>query len=104
LTIHDRFYPVTLSRADVDMARVRMVDFAVDREWRPTARTNGFANSHYHSGWFGLANGQKVRLYRADATRLVLLPPSGKGPAVLLEAKDPERFIDDLRAAWPLRP
>ena len=104
LTIHDRFYPVRINRADVDIAHVRMVDFAVDTEWRPTAREGGFANSHYHSGWFRLANRQKVRLYRADGTRLVLLPPNGHGPAVLLEAKDPDKFIDDLRAAWPLRP
>jgi hypothetical protein len=104
LTIHDRFYPVTISRTSVDVAHVRTVDFAVDTDWRPTERTNGFANSHYHSGWFRLANRQKVRLYRAEGTRLVLLPPSGDGPAVLVEAKDPDKFIDDLRAAWPLRP
>jgi hypothetical protein len=104
LTIHDRFYPVTLNRADVDIAHVRTVDFAVDTEWRPTARDRGFANSHYHSGWFRLANRQTVRLYRADGARLVLLPPSGNGPAVLLESKDPDKLIDDLRAAWPLRP
>ena len=104
LTIHDRFYPVTLNRADVDIAHVRIVDFAVDTEWQPTARTDGFGNAHYHSGWFGLANRKKVRMYRADSTRLVLLPPNGKGPAVLLESKDPDKFIDDLRAAWSLRP
>jgi hypothetical protein len=104
LTIHDRFYPVTLNRADVDIAHVRIVDFAVDTEWQPTARTDGFGNAHYHSGWFGLANRTKVRMYRADSTRLVLLPPNGKGPAVLLESKDPDKFIDDLRAAWSLRP
>jgi len=103
LTIHDRLYPVTLSRAAVNLAAVRIVDFNVDKEWRPTARTNGFANSHYHSGWFSLANGKEVRLYRADSTRLVLLPPNGHGHAVLLEATAPEKFTDDLRAAWSNR-
>ena len=100
LTIHDRFYPVTLKAADVDVARVRLVDIAVDREWRPTMRTNGFANAHYRSGWFRVAGGQKVRLYRVDGTRLVLLPPKGDGAAVLLEAKDPAKLLDELRWAW----
>jgi len=100
LTIHDRFYPVTLKAADVDVARMKLVDVAVDREWRPTMRTNGFANAHYRSGWFRVANGRKVRMYRAEGTRLLLLPPKGDGAAVLLEAKDPEQFLDELRRQW----
>ena len=100
LTIHDRFYPVTLRTADVDIAGIRLVDIAVDRDWRPTMRTNGFANAHYHSGWFRVASGRKVRMYRADGTRLVLLPPKGDSAAVLMEVKDPERFLDELRREW----
>src|ERR1022692_3601233 len=100
LTIHDRFYPVTLQAAGVDAERIRIIDFGVDTEWRPTARTNGFANAHYRSGWFRVASGKTVRLYRADATRLVLLPPKGNGAPVLLETTDPEKFIRDVRQAW----
>ena len=104
LTIHDRFYPVTLRAADVDVARLRLVDIAVDREWRPTMRTNGFANAHYRSGWFRVASGQKVRAYRADGTRLLLLPPKGDGAPVLLEVKHPGPFLDELRRQWGYRP
>jgi hypothetical protein len=100
LTIHDRFYPVTLRAADVDVSRARLVDIAVDPEWRPTTRTNGFANAHYRSGWFRVANGQKIRMYRADSTRLLLLPPKGDGAPVLLEVKDPGQFLDELRGQW----
>jgi hypothetical protein len=100
LAIHDRFYPVTLKAAEVDVANIRLVDVAVDREWRPTLRVNGFANSHYRAGWFRTANGQRVRVYRARATRLVLLPPKGNGAPVLLEAREPERFVDEVRRAW----
>ena len=46
-------------------------------------RTNGFANAHYASGWFRVASGKTVRMYRAGGTRLVLLPPKGDGAAVL---------------------
>jgi hypothetical protein len=100
LTIHDRFYPVTLKPGAVDLDHTRVIDLAVDKDWRPTLRTNGFANAHYRSGWYRLANGQTVRMYRADSRRLVLLPPLGNGVAVLLEVADPERFIGDLRRAW----
>jgi hypothetical protein len=42
LAIHDRLYPVTLKAADVDVPHIRVVDVAVDQEWRPTLRVNGF--------------------------------------------------------------
>ena len=100
LTIRDRFYPVIVSAVSVDVDHIRVVDIATDPDWRPTARTNGFANAHYHSGWFRVANGQKVRLYRTDGTRLVLLPPQGDGVPVLLEARDPEEFARKVRQEW----
>jgi hypothetical protein len=104
LTIHDLFYPVTVKAAEVDIERIRVVDIDVDSEWRPTLRTNGFANLHYHSGWFRVAGGNKVRLYRADGRRLVLLPPKGDTTPVLLEARQPETFVQELRRAWLKHP
>jgi hypothetical protein len=100
LTIHDKFYSVTVPAGSVDVDRIRLIDLAVDTEWRATARTNGFANAHYRSGWFRTAGGKPVRLYQADSRRLVLLPPRGDGAAVLLESADPEKFMRDLRQAW----
>lgn len=103
LQIRDLFYPVTVKAADVDVDRMRVVDWAVDADWRPTARTNGFANSHYRSGWFRVANGEKLRMYRADGTRLVLLPARGSGAAVLIEVQDPEQFVEEARRMWGRR-
>jgi Bacterial PH domain len=100
LTIHDRFYPVTLQAGSVDVEHIRLVDSGVDTEWRPTARTNGFANAHYRSGWFRVASGKTVRMYNTDSRRLVLLPPKGGGAAVLLEASDPEKFVREVRQEW----
>jgi hypothetical protein len=71
----------------VDVEHIRLVDCGVDTDWRPTARTDGFANAHYRSGWFRVAGGKTVRMDRADGTRLVLLPPKGDGAAVLLETR-----------------
>jgi len=100
LVIHDRFYPVTLGAQSVDLARVRVVDLATDKDWQPTMRTNGFANTHYRAGWFRVANGAKVRMYRASGTQLVLLPPAGNGNPVLLETTDPERFVAEVKQEW----
>ncbi len=104
LAIHDRFYPVTVKASAVDVSGVRVVDITADRDWRPTMRTNGFANAHYRSGWFRVANGQKVRLYRADSTRLVLLPPRGNGAPILLEVRQPQTFVEQIRLEWGQHP
>jgi hypothetical protein len=100
LTIHDRFYPVTVRAADVDVEHIQVVDIGVDPHWRPTMRTNGFANARYRSGWFRVAGGEKVRMYRTDSRRLVLLPPKGEAAPVLIEVKQPEAFIQEVRQAW----
>jgi len=100
LTIHDRFYPVTVNMNAVDVGHIRVVDVAADSDWRLTARTNGFANAHYRAGWFRVAGGTNVRLYRADGTRLVLLPPKGNGAPVLLQVTDPDKFVQQLQREW----
>ena len=100
LAIHDRFYPATVNAADVDVANVRIVNIRTDPSWRPKARTNGFSNAHYHSGWFRVAGGEKARMYWADGTTLVLLPPLREGVPVLLQVNDPERFVADVRREW----
>jgi Bacterial PH domain len=100
LTIHDRFYPVTLQASSVDVAQIRVIDLDRDRDWRPTMRTNGIATVHYHAGWFRVANGQTVRLYQANGQRVVLIPAKGDGPPILYQAADPEKFVNDIRAQW----
>ncbi len=100
LAIHDRFYPVTLFADSIDTSDVRVVDLDANPAWRPVVRTNGFANSHYRSGWFRVLNGETVRLYQAGSRRLVLLPSKGTEPTVLLEVNSPEAFVAELRHAW----
>ncbi|MCC6589004.1 MAG: hypothetical protein IT168_20065 [Bryobacterales bacterium] len=100
LRVHDRFYPVTVNASEVDVDHVRVVDIRTDAEWRPTMRTNGFANSHYRSGWFRTANGQSVRMYRAQATSLVLLPAKDHATPVLIEVADPLAFKGQIQREW----
>jgi hypothetical protein len=100
LTIHDRFYPVTLYADAVDKGRIRIVDLAHDTDWQPTARTNGFASLNYQAGWFRVAGGQTVRLYRAGGERLALIPPKNAGNVVLYQAMDVDRFVAELKQRW----
>jgi hypothetical protein len=103
LIIHDRFYPVTVNATAVDVNHIRIVDLGAGTDWEPTVRTNGFGSLHYHAGFFRANNGNTIRMYRADGRRLVLLPPTGDGMAVLLETRDPEKFMQDVRQEWSRR-
>jgi hypothetical protein len=100
LTIHDRFYPVTVAAAAVDVDDIRVVDIGTDPNWRPVGRTNGFSNSHYHSGWFRVGSGQNARMYWANGKRLVLLPAKRTATTVLFEATEPENVVVELRRQW----
>ena len=100
LRIDDRFFPITVDAEAVDVPRIRVVDITQEPAWRPTGQTDGFANPSYRSGWFRVASGGKVRMYWASSKRLVLLPPKGSGVPVLLEAREPEQMVEDLRQAW----
>jgi hypothetical protein len=84
----------------VDLPGIRAVDISGNSDWRPVERTDGFANSRYHSGWFRVANGPKARMYWAAGKRLVLLPPKSRGNPVLLEVNRPEEFVQELRREW----
>ncbi|HUP05054.1 MAG TPA: PH domain-containing protein [Bryobacteraceae bacterium] len=100
LAIHDRFYPVTLKADAVDVGAIRVVDLSREPEWRAVSKTNGFNNSHYQSGWFRLANGSKVEMYRAGGEQLLLVPGKANGVTVLLQVSDPEGLAGVLRSAW----
>jgi len=103
LRIQDRFYPVTIQANAVDTSQVQTVDLTGASPWRPVLKTNGFDNRRYRSGWFQVAGGQKVRMYRATGNRAVLLPMRDGSAPVLLEVKAPETFIEQLRRSWNAR-
>jgi hypothetical protein len=100
LAIRDHFYPVTIGAKNIDLSQARVIDFASDPDWKPVARTNGFGNAHYHSGFFRVANGAEVRMYRGDSTKVVLLPSRNGDDPVLIETGEPGRFLDELRHEW----
>jgi hypothetical protein len=100
LTIHDRFYPVTVKAGAVDAGQIRVVDLNQEPDWRPVEKANGFDNSHYESGKWRLSNGEVIEMYRAGGDQLVLLPGKGGAITVLYQAQDPERFAAEVRREW----
>ncbi|HVY94913.1 MAG TPA: PH domain-containing protein [Bryobacteraceae bacterium] len=100
LAIRDRFYPITLGAKNIDLSHARVIDVTSDPDWTPVTRTNGFSNAHYHSGFFRVASGAEVRMYRGDSTKVVLLPSRNGDDPVLLETREPSRFLDELRQKW----
>ena len=100
ITIHDKFYPVTLRANAVDAGQIRVVDLTREPDWRATRRTNGFANAHYQSGWFRVANGNTIEMYRAGGDQLVLIPGKTGATTVLYQAQDPGRFAAEVRREW----
>ena len=100
LTIHDLFYSVTIKSTDIDIEHIKIVDIGIDPHWHPTEKINASAGGHYYAGWFHVAGGEKVRMYRTTSQRLVLLPPKGQSVPILIEAKQPEAFIQGVRQAW----
>jgi hypothetical protein len=100
LAIRDHFYPVTIGAKNIDLSQARVIDFASDPDWKPVARMNGFGNAHYHSGFFRVASGAEVRMYRGDSTKVVLLPSRNGDDPVLIETNEPGRFLSELRQKW----
>ena len=100
LTIQDKFFPVTLNASAIDLKNARVIDFNTDPDWKPVLRIGGFGNARYHSGFFTLADGRKVLMYRAESTRLILLPPKAEGNPVLFEAKEPQKFLSEIQRKW----
>jgi uncharacterized membrane protein YphA (DoxX/SURF4 family) len=100
LAIRDHFYPVTIGAKDIDLSQARVIDVASDPEWTPVARTKAFGNAHYHAGFFRVASGAEVRMYRGDSTKVVLLPSRNGDDPVLIETTEPARFLDELRRKW----
>ncbi len=100
LTIHDMFYPVTVKAADVDIGHINVVDIRTDPHWRLTARMGGIGARYYKAGWFRVAGGEKVRMYRTTSQHLVLLPPKDHSAPVLMEVKQPEVFLRELQMSW----
>jgi hypothetical protein len=91
--IYGRLVPASAIRG----AEARIVDVDATSDLTPSSRTAGTAIPGYQSGWYRLRNGEKALLYLTERGRAVYVPTT-VGYSLLLSPKDPERFLDRLRA------
>jgi hypothetical protein len=91
--LYGRLIPV----GDLRGAAARRVDFAREPALQPRVRTLGTALPGYRAGWFRLRNGEKALLYLTDRARAVYIP-TNVGYSVLLSPRDPDGFLQALRA------
>jgi hypothetical protein len=86
----------------IDAGRLRLADARVvnlrqDTALAPARRTAGTAVPQYNAGWFKLHNGERALLYLTDRSRAVYVPTTA-GYSLLLSPREPERFLERLRA------
>lgn len=99
LAIHDGFYSDRLEAADIDLEHIQVVDLEKDARWRPASKISGVGTGQHRFGYWRVAGGEKVRLYQTGGERLVLLPRKDKATPILVEVKQPEAFVQELRRA-----
>lgn len=78
----------------------RIVDLASTPDLQPRWRTMGTAYPGYRAGWFRLRNGEKALVYLTETSRTVYVP-TRNGYSVMLTPRQPERFLERLRAVAP---
>ena len=90
----------TVAWEAIDVAGARHLDLRAAREYRPRRRTFGTGLPGYSSGWFRLRNGEKALAYLTDRSRVVYLP-TREGYSMLLSVREPQAFLDAVKAAPP---
>jgi hypothetical protein len=92
LRIRGSIYGRSVPRSQLQTARARIIDLAVDRELVPTLRTNGTALGNYQVGWFRLADRERALCFltRRDS---VLYVPTTENYALLLSTSSPAELL-----------
>lgn len=93
-------YGRTIPAADLRGGSASLIDLKETSELQPTRRTFGTGLPGYQAGWFRLRNGEKALLYVTDPARVVYVPTRADY-AVMLSPKNPEEFLNAIRAIAP---
>jgi len=100
LTIRGDLYGRRIPASALRGGSARIVDLRTEKDLQPRFRTMGTAVPGYRAGWFRLPRGKKALLYVTDGSRAVHVPTTA-GYDLLLSPRDPERFVERLRAIAP---
>ncbi|OGO07026.1 MAG: hypothetical protein A2Y92_01995 [Chloroflexi bacterium RBG_13_57_8] len=77
--LYTRFIP----KESIDTANIRVLDLAIDTQYRPRWRTNGAGLPGYNAGWFKLQNKEKALLFVTDKSSVVYIPTTDNYSVIL---------------------
>jgi len=96
LRIRTSFHTRNVALPELQLDRARVVDLDERPEFKPALKANGYALPGFHSGHFGLRNGESAFVAIAGGRRVLWLPTtSGKG--LLLQPHQPDALLKRLR-------
>lgn len=95
LKVTGSIYGRTLSRADLELDRVRAVNLGHERALSPVLRSNGIALANYRVGWFRLRNGQRALCFLTRVDSVIYLPTK-KDFVLLFSTSEPNQLLAAL--------
>ena len=98
LEIKVPMYSRTIPVSQLDLERLEVARIAKGSPLRPRIRTNGIGLPGYGVGWFRLKNGDKALLAVTSRDPVVYIPTT-EGYSVMLSVREPQQFVERLRAA-----
>ncbi|WP_139202787.1 hypothetical protein [Pseudoxanthomonas sp. GM95] len=96
LRVQSTFFSTQVAIAQLQLDQARVVDLEEHTELRPFLKTRGYGLPGFRSGWYRLRNKRKAFVATADS-RFVLWLPSTAGHGLLLDVRDPNGLLRQLR-------
>ena len=105
LEVKSSFYSRVVPLSELRLDEARVIDLDERTEFKPAAKSNGYAVPGFHSGHFRLRNREKAFVAIAGERRALWLPVSHDNPGLLLQPQQPDALLNRLRelATNPLR-
>jgi len=97
ITLSGGFWSRSIMVRDIDVEKMRVIDFSRDKELSPKYRTMGIRVPGYSSGWFKLKNKEKALLFVTNENQVAYIPTK-MGYAVLTSVDHPQSFLDEITA------
>lgn len=104
LEVKSSFYSRVVPLSELRLDEARVIDLDERTEFRPAAKSNGYAVPGFHSGHFRLRNREKAFVAIAGERRALWLP-TVRDAGLLLQPQQPDALLNRLRelATNPLR-
>lgn len=104
LEVKSSFYSRVVPLSELRLHEARVIDLDERTEFKPAAKSNGYAVPGFHSGHFRLRNREKAFVAIAGERRALWLP-TVRDAGLLLQPQQPDALLNRLRelATNPLR-